>query len=206
MDEARYIVGVDEVGRGPVAGPVAVGAVVYEVASETDLKRDIPGVRDSKKLPMHKREAIFSRMREKKSEQVLDFAIAYVGPGTIDRKGMVYAVKRAINSSLKRLRVSPDECLVLLDGGLRAPKEYRAQKTIIRGDDKEFAISLASIAAKVSRDKKMIAVGGKYEAYLFEQHKGYGTQEHMKLIKKYGLTDIHRRSFLKRITAGLAQK
>lgn len=194
---AKYLIGIDEVGRGPVAGPVAVGAVAYEIAFEGKLKKEIAGVRDSKKVPMRKREAILAMMKQKKKDGVLDFSVAFVGAGIIDRKGIAYAIRRAIRAALMRFPIDPAECLVVLDGGLRAPKEYYFQQTIIHGDDIEFAISLASIIAKVTRDKKMAALGGRFPAYKFEEHKGYGTREHMRRIKRYGMTDLHRRSFLK---------
>lgn len=200
---AKYLIGIDEVGRGPVAGPVAVGAVVYAFAREKKLKRDISGVRDSKKVPMRKREMILAMMKRKKREGALDFFVAFAGAGIIDKKGIAYAIRRAISSALARLAIDPAECLVLLDGGLHAPKEYLSQQTIIHGDDKEFAISLASIAAKVTRDKRITALGRKFPRYKFEEHKGYGTREHMKCIKRYGITDLHRKSFLKHIISPL---
>lgn len=198
----KYIIGIDEVGRGPVAGPVAVGAVVYEIALERKLKKEIAGARDSKKVPMRKREVILATMKQKKKEGTLDFFVAFVGASIIDEKGITYAIRHAIRAALARFSLDPAECLVVLDGGLSAPKKYGFQQTIIRGDDSEFAISLASIAAKVTRDKKMTAFGGKFPLYKFEEHKGYGTREHMRQIKRYGMTDLHRRSFLKRIATG----
>jgi len=197
--KTKYIIGIDEVGRGPVAGPVAVGAVAYRAGLEKALKKEIKGVRDSKKLPMHKREAIFDSVREKQKEGQIDYVVAFVGPELIDRKGIACAIRRALKASLRRLNLDPGEVIVLLDGGLRAPEEYLAQETIIRGDDSEFAIALASIMAKVSRDARMVKAGGKFPEYKFEQHKGYGTAEHMRHIKRFGLTTIHRKSFLKSI-------
>lgn len=197
--QIKYIIGIDEVGRGSVAGPVAVGAVVYEIALERKLKKEIVGARDSKKVSVRKREAILAVMKQKKKEGILDFFVAFVGASIIDEKGITYAIRRAIRAAISRFSLNPAECLVVLDGGLRAPKEYCFQQTIIRGDDSEFAISLASIAAKVTRDKKMTALGGKFPAYKFGEHKGYGTRKHMRCIKRYGMTDLHRRSFLKNI-------
>ena len=106
--------------------------------------------------------------------------------------------------SLKKLQKTtnfkPSECLALLDGGLHAPKEFTFQKTIIKGDEKEFAISLASIAAKVTRDWCMKKVSKKYPQYGFDIHKGYGTAKHILVIKKQGISGIHRKSFLRNIS------
>ena len=95
--------------------------------------------------------------------------------------------------------MKPKKCLVLLDGGLRAPKRFMYQKTIIRGDEKEYAIALASIMAKVTRDRKMVKLSKKYPLYGFNSHKGYGTKKHYEKIKKCGLCELHRRSFLKQL-------
>jgi len=192
----KYIIGIDEVGRGPVAGPVAVGAVVYAREDIEILKESLPNVRDSKKLSQKRRGEIFALALEKKKEGLVDFTVAFVGPKTIDKNGIVYAINQSLRISLNRIAIDPDDCIVMLDGGLYAPEEYKNQTTIIKGDQKEFAISLASIVAKVSRDKKMIDASKEFPEYGFEKHKGYGTQKHMIAIKKLGMLDIHRRSFL----------
>ena len=116
----------------------------------------------------------------------------------IDAKGISFAIKKGIEEILIKLQVSPDDVDVRLDGSLYAPKEYLFQKTIIKGDVTEPVISLASIMAKVTRDKKMVAIGKKHLAYGFETHKGYGTQVHQKAILENGLTPVHRKSFCKK--------
>jgi ribonuclease HII len=100
---------------------------------------------------------------------------------------------------LKKIKAAEIECEILLDGSLKAPKEFLLQKTIIKGDEKHYQISLASIAAKVLRDRKMEQLSAQYPEYGFEIHKGYGTLEHRKTIKKYGPSKVHRKSFLKNI-------
>lgn len=192
----RYIVGIDEAGRGPIAGPVAVGAVKLAL---TDYHGE--SIRDSKQLPQHKREAAFLELLEKQKAGTIRFAVSMVSHTTIDAKGLTYCIDMALKRCLKKIDANPNECLVLLDGGLRAPAAY-AQKTIIKGDERVYPIALASIAAKVRRDALMRRMSARYPYWGFEQHKGYGTSEHYKQIKKHGCCTIHRMSFLK----GLTQK
>ncbi len=192
----RYLIGIDEVGRGPLAGPVAVGAV--RIAPDFDWKQ-IEGVRDSKKLSEKKRETIFERALELRQSDQLHFAVCTSSASYIDRYGIVPAIKRALTEALSRLEVSPKECHVLLDGSLSAPIEYTHQSTIIRGDDSEPVISLASIVAKVTRDRLMNRLASKYPVYGFESHKGYGTSYHVQTIAQVGLSDIHRASFCTRL-------
>jgi ribonuclease HII len=191
-----YIIGIDEVGRGPLAGPVAVGAVCLPFNFKTSLFR---GVKDSKQLTAEMREAWLKRIRTLKKDGMLSFAVDFQSHQTIDEKGLSYAIKKALSNTLKKINKDPRECLVLLDGGLTAPKEYLYQKTIIKGDEKKIPIALASIAAKVMRDARMKRFALKYCHYDFEVHKGYGTKGHYKKIKKYGMSAIHRRSFLKKV-------
>lgn len=187
----KYIIGVDEVGRGPIAGPVAVGAfLIQKNLSWKDFKR----LKDSKKLSASAREEWFKRLRKLPNTR---FVVSFTSHTVIDARGIVPAITSAIARSLKKLAVNPKECLVLLDGGLRAPEEFIYQKTIIKGDEKECAIACASVMAKVSRDRKMVNLSRKYPHYGFESHKGYGTQEHYARIKRYGLCAIHRKSFLR---------
>lgn len=192
----KFIVGIDEVGRGPLAGPVAVGAVVCSsAASRRGLFADIE---DSKKLSARKREEWEGKIKNKKLN--MKIAVCFVGNETIDKKGIVGAIGIAIKRALKKLEreagINPKNCLVLLDGSLKAPDEYR-QETIIKGDEKIPVISAASIIAKVARDRKMIRFHKKFPNYAFERHKGYGTKLHYKMIKKHGICEIHRKSFLK---------
>lgn len=190
----RYIIGIDEVGRGPIAGPVAVGAFVF---LNSDAKKLFKGVKESKQLSEVQREKWFSIIKLAKEEGWVDFAVSFQSSKVIDKKGIVFAIKTALAKSLRALTLDIDNTLVLLDGGLRAPAEYINQRTIIKGDEKEMVIALASICAKVLRDRKMIELVDKHPVYGFTNHKGYGTRDHYKAIKKYGLIDEHRKSFIK---------
>lgn len=206
-----YLIGIDEVGRGPLAGPVAVGVLKWKVKSEK-LKVEegwFRGLRDSKKLSPKAREAWMVKIEEAQSEGWLEYAVAFVSPSVIDRKGIVHAITTALARALKNLEIKGGPLFrtastfdlrlrrVLLDGGLRAPAHYTNQQTIIKGDEKELVIALASIVAKVTRDKRMVALAKKFPAYGFEKHKGYGTSAHYEAIKKHGITPHHRKSFLK---------
>jgi ribonuclease HII len=154
---------------------------------------------DSKKLSEKRREMWLAEMCNMR----IDFSVTLISNKVIDSKGLSFAIRKAMSDSLKKLQKAvgfkPAECLVLLDGGLHAPPEFIFQKTIIKGDEKEFSISLASIAAKVTRDSHMRKMAKKHPAYNFDIHKGYGTVRHIAAIKKEGITPIHRRSFLKNI-------
>ncbi len=194
----KYIIGIDEVGRGPLAGPVAVCSFKMPVKFSV---REFGKLKDSKKLTPAKREEIFGRFKKIKNSQVhhgeLDYHVCYESAKNIDKLGLSKAIKNCLEKSLAKLKVKPEECLVLLDGGLKAPEKYINQKTIIKGDEKERAIAFASIVAKVSRDSLMCKLAKKYPKYSFEIHKGYGTKKHCESIKKHGLCFEHRRLFCK---------
>ncbi|MDP3996111.1 MAG: ribonuclease HII [bacterium] len=195
-----HLVGVDEAGRGPIAGPVAVGICFVPRKFSAKLGRkfsDYPFGKDSKKLTGALRELWFKRMTLAKKEGVLDFHVSLVGQNIIDKKGLSWAVRKAMAKALKKLPSSPERCRVLLDGALFAPRNFTNQKTIIKGDEKEFIITLASIAAKVTRDRYMTKFSQKFPDFGFEKHKGYGTRAHYEAIGKHGLCKLHRRSFLK---------
>ena len=189
-----YVVGIDEAGRGPLAGPVAVGAVAI---SSSFKKNFFKSIKDSKKLSPSDRELWFALALEARKEGLLDFAVSLVSEKVIDRRGISYAVRLGIKRSLAALGVSADS-----QGGIKAPKEFIHQLTIIKGDEKIPIISLASIMAKVIRDKKMVRLSKKFPEFNFHKHKGYGTSEHCRAILKFGPTVIHRRSFLTRLTKG----
>jgi len=190
----KYTIGIDEVGRGPLAGPVAVGAVVMKGAKVP--RHLVPG-RDSKQLSAEEREVWFLKIKEAKKRGELDYAVSLVSSKVIDKKGLSFAIRKALAASLDKIDVDPKKCLVLLDGGLKAPSKFSHQKTIIKGDEKEPVIALASIAAKVTRDRLMMGYAKLYKKYGFEQHKGYGTRFHILKIKQLGLCLLHRKSFLK---------
>lgn len=194
--QIRFLVGVDEAGRGPLAGPVAVGAVVVSAGKRHPL---LAGVKDSKMLTPRARREWFGKIRIARKNGTLGYSVSCVGPKIIDDKGIVFAVRLAVSRSLKKLGVPPHRTLVLLDGSLSAPKSFIFQKTIIRGDQTVPIISLASIPAKVVRDGKMIRLSKKYPDFGFEIHKGYGTRSHYKKIRKHGTCEIHRNSFLRSV-------
>ncbi|MDP2650406.1 MAG: ribonuclease HII [bacterium] len=192
----RYVIGIDEAGRGPIAGPVAVGAVLAPEGFLVEHEYFKKGIRDSKQLSVAKREALFAWLQREKQ---LKHVVSLVGPRVVDREGISVAVHIAIQRALRRLVPEHERAhvLVLLDGGLRAPRTYANQATIIRGDEKEPLIALASVAAKVTRDDKMRALSYWHPEYGFDGHKGYGTPAHYRAIKTHGMIDSHRRSFLK---------
>lgn len=189
----RYIIGIDEAGRGPLAGPVAVGGVVI---TERFNKKFFKGVKDSKQLTPEERELWFTLITEAKRRGDLDYAVSLVSESVIDKHGITYAIKLGIARVLKHLNAPPDETQVFLDGSLKAPKEYMHQTTIIKGDEKVPIISLASICAKVVRDRRMVKLSKKFPEYNFHIHKGYGTRMHKEALRLHGLSTIHRKSFL----------
>jgi len=199
--EYKYIVGVDEVGRGPLAGPVYVCACKIAVDALEDLVTgtDLP-IRDSKKLTEKTRKKWFEYLQQKKKDRIVSYVVSGVSAKEIDSKGIAVCIKYAVNQSVRNLVDEKDrsKSLVLLDGGLVAPPEF-AQQTIIRGDEKEAVISFASILAKVLRDEYMTDLHKEYPHYGFSDHKGYGTAKHMDAIRKFGTIKEHRVSFLRNI-------
>jgi ribonuclease HII len=185
------IVGIDEAGRGPLAGPVAVGAVALLQLAGLDLT----GLKDSKQLSAAARAAWFLKMRDWRAAGQLNYATALVGAKLIDERGISWAIRSGLARCLQKLEIGFDS-RILLDGGLRAPKLYLNQTTIIRGDESEPAIALASIAAKIRRDRHLVRLAQRYPDYGFEIHKGYGTARHYAALAQHGPCPIHRRSFL----------
>lgn len=200
--KVKYIIGIDEVGRGPLAGPVTVGAIL---ASRKTLKF-LKGIKDSKKLSARQREEWFKKIKNHafcpmggytNSEKII-FATASINNKIIDKIGIVkaidLAIKRIISSFRRKTDIMPSNSYFLLDGSLKVSKEYR-QKTIIKGDLKIPVISAASIIAKVTRDKFMITLHKKLPCYFFNLHKGYGTKLHYEMINRFGLSAYHRKSY-----------
>ncbi|MDE2038015.1 MAG: ribonuclease HII [Patescibacteria group bacterium] len=197
------MIGIDEAGRGPLAGPVAVGA--FAARAPAALRR-FRGVKDSKQLSERQREAWFSAIEDSSRKGESAFEVSFSGAAVIDARGIVRAVRAAMDRCLRRLErrgfAAPSACAVLLDGSLYAPARYPDQTTIIDGDATEPIIALASICAKVLRDRKMKRLAEKRPGYGFEVHKGYGTKAHYEALRKRGPTPEHRRSFLKGLGAG----
>lgn len=197
MARIKYIVGVDEAGRGPLAGPITIGVV----CARPRAMRLFAGVRDSKKLTPAAREKWFQKICAHAARGRLSYGVAFVGNRAIDQEGIVGATRKAIARTLARLPIAPHECILLLDGSLSAPEEYIFQRTIIGGDDKVRVIAAASIVAKVKRDRRMIRLAKKFPQYGFDIHKGYGTKLHKELIQKHGLSPVHRTSYCKNLAS-----
>ncbi len=197
MGRAHCVIGVDEVGRGPLAGPLCVGACLVRARLRRRALFALSGVRDCKQLTPEKRHEWFSRIAREAKQGTLCVTSSFVSPSIIDRKGLAYALRLAIRRCLKRLIAAPGHALIQLDGGLCAPARYPFQETIVGGDEREPLIAAASIVAKVRRDRYMIRLAKKYPAYGFEIHKGYGTKRHYEALRRHGISEVHRRSFLK---------
>lgn len=191
----KWLIGVDEAGRGPLAGPVSVGLVKVAADFDWDL---IPGVNDSKKISEKKRDKIFDIVKELEKQGLIEYSVQSVSAKSIDAKGIVPAIRRSIEAGIVKMALKPEECIIKLDGGLKAPEEF-SQETIIKGDSKEKVIGLASIMAKVTRDKYMEKIAGGYPKYGFAKHKGYGTKSHIEAIRKNGFSPEHRRSYCKNV-------
>ncbi len=202
----KYIIGIDEVGRGPLAGPVTVAAVLVLRGIPKSLK----GVKDSKKLSEKQREEWYKKIKScvscspygRLAPEKIFFAAFFVNNKIIDKIGIVQAINLAIQGVIEKLKrkndITPSNSYFLLDGSLLVPKKYR-QKTIIKGDSKIPVISAASIVAKVQRDRFMTALHRKLPFYFFNLHKGYGTKLHYEMINKFGLSSYHRKSYCRLI-------
>lgn len=198
-----WLVGIDEAGRGPIAGPVAVGLIAIP-NGDRDLTKKLLNllggkIKDSKQLTAKKREIIYQELLKLNQVKVIKMVCALVSNRVIDEKGIASAIRLGIKTNLQKLKQRPEETQILLDGSLKAPVEYINQQTIIRGDASELVIALASIVAKVKRDQFMAQKHLDCPQYGFDQHKGYGTKLHYQKIKEFGLSDLHRQSFLKNV-------
>ncbi len=178
------LAGIDEVGRGSLAGPVTSAIVLIKK------KIYIKGVKDSKMLSQKQREEVFEEIKDNPN---IEWRVSHISPKVIDQVNILNATILSWKNSLKQLNSQPD--FLFLDGNQIIPNLKIKQKAIIKGDQKIFLISLASIIAKVLRDRLMEKMDKKYPLYGFNQHKGYGTKYHMEMIKKHGPSEIHRRSF-----------
>lgn len=185
-DNIKLIAGTDEVGRGPLAGPVVAAAVIFP--ENTRMR----GVKDSKLLTEEEREKLFPRIINKS----LAYSVAVVSHGEIDRVNILQASLYAMSTSVKRLKIKPD--LILVDGNKIFGGDIPALP-IIDGDAKSFSIAAASIIAKVIRDRIMKRLASRFPVYNWSSNKGYATQEHIEAIKNYGPCVLHRKTFLSKI-------
>lgn len=182
----KIICGVDEAGRGPLAGPVYAAAVILEKG------QTIEGVNDSKKLSEKKRELLFDKI----INECKDYSIGTASEKEIDELNILQATFLAMKRAVDGLSVKPDCALV---DGNQIPNLDCDVTTVVKGDAKSESIAAASILTKVSRDRYMLEMAEKYPQYGFEKHKGYGTKLHYEMIEKYGICDIHRKTFLKKV-------
>lgn len=186
-DGYQIVCGVDEAGRGPLAGPVCAAAVILDDDTVID------GINDSKKLSEKKREALYSVITEK----AIAYSVAFATVEEIEQYNILNATYLAMNRAIDNLKIKPD--FALIDGN-RVPNGISVPcNTVVKGDAKSASISAASILAKVTRDRLLLEYDKKYPEYDFAKHKGYGTAEHISAIKKYGICEVHRPSFLKKI-------
>jgi ribonuclease HII len=185
-NEIKLIAGVDEAGRGPIAGPVVAAAVMFK--RSTRLK----GVNDSKQLSEKEREKLFDKI----IPSALTYSVAAVEQSVIDDINILNATMLAMKQAVENLKLKPD--LVLVDGNRKFPSDIPIIP-IIKGDSKSFSIAAASILAKVTRDRLMRNLSIDYPEYLWAQNKGYPTKHHREIIKQIGASPIHRKTFLKNI-------
>ena len=183
---AKYIAGIDEVGRGPLAGPVYAGAVIFPIDCFIEY------VNDSKKLSPQRRDELYLKIKDK----AISTATGYCDEKIVDKINILNATYEAMKQAIIKLKVKPD---VILIDAVRIPGINIFQVPIIKGDELSFSIAAASIIAKVERDKVMDEYHDIYPVYNFRSNKGYGTKEHMDAIKDYGPCKIHRETFIKGI-------
>jgi ribonuclease HII len=212
----QTIIGLDEVGRGPLAGPITAAAVIINFETENSYSNNIKksiiknknlleilkNAKDSKKLTKKQREKLFQLIKKNPS---IKFSCSSIGPKKIDQINIGKANQSVMKNCLKKIvspKIKNKKILILIDGKQTLPLSFSflknkniLQKAIIKGDEKIICIALASVIAKVTRDKKMEILSLKYPQYKFHLHKGYGTKLHQQLIKKYGPCKIHRKSF-----------
>lgn len=189
--ECSLLCGIDEAGRGPLAGDV------YAAAVAIDMQTIIEGINDSKKLSPKKREALFDEIQNR----ALRYCVATASVSEIDEMNILRATMLAMKRAFDGLNLSDEEkagALALIDGN-KSPDLNCHTLTVIHGDALSQSIAAASILAKVSRDRYMEELAVRYPEYRFEKHKGYGTSLHYEMIKKYGVSDVHRRTFLKNL-------
>lgn len=188
-DKYKFIAGIDEAGRGPIAGPVVAAAVIFD---SFDLQ--LNGINDSKKLNEKQRNTLYDDIISKS----LCYGIGIVDNHEIDEINILKATMKAMKAAIDNLSISPD--FVLVDGNYFIHKEYNHQ-TIVKGDSKSISIAAASILAKVTRDRIMEGeIHNQFPVYSFDKHKGYGTKQHYRAIELFGTCKYHRMSFLKKLS------
>lgn len=191
----KYWVGIDEVGRGPIAGPVTIGLVCIPDTHLSYVQKKLKGITDSKQLTVKQREDYVKLIRELSRQGYLRYTCSSVSARIIDRDGITTSISHAIHRGLARLNLPEYSTHIFLDGGLSAAVRY-SQETIIKGDTSNWIIGAASVVAKVVRDMKMVRYGKQYSSYCFEQHKGYGTKQHYALIAQHGVCPLHRKTWI----------
>lgn len=185
----KSICGVDEAGRGPLAGPVYAAAVILPFGTEID------GLNDSKKLSEKKRDELFDVI----NKVAISVSVGVASEKEIDEINILNATFLAMKRAVLGLEFPADYAII---DGNRAPNLEIPAETVVKGDGKVMSVAAASIIAKVSRDRFMLKMAEQYPEYQFENHKGYGTKLHYEMIEKYGVSPIHRKSFLKKILGG----
>ena len=184
-DKIKYIAGIDEAGRGPLAGPVVVGCIIMPKESFIEY------VNDSKKLSETKREMLY----EKIVEEALDYSTGIIWQDEIDEINILNATKKALTTAIDNLKIKPD--MILVDALDKIDTRGIPYNSIIKGDAKVYSISCASLIAKVTRDRIIREYDEIYPEYGFSSHKGYGTAKHIQAIKEYGICPLHRKTFVK---------
>lgn len=199
MDKG-FLVGIDEVGRGPVAGPVTVCGFKISLKNYQKLEKQkfFSEIKDSKKCSEKKRKEWFAKFAELEKQKIIEYCCLSKSAKQIDKIGISKCIKELIKNILKDINANSTD-QILLDGSLKAPDEFSNQQTIIKGDEKIPVISCASIIAKVLRDKKMVELDRIIPGYGLSKHKGYGTKKHLESIRKMGLSEIHRVTYLKNL-------
>lgn len=184
----KFIAGMDEAGRGPLAGAVYTAMVIMPL----DEEKIIEGVNDSKKLTPKKRDELFEKIKQ----TAIAYVICPVESNVIDEINILQATRLGMKKCYEEISLKPDYCLVDYVNGLKLNCSF---ETIVKGDAKSYSIACASILAKVARDRYMEEIDKKFPMYQFAKHKGYGTKLHYEMIKEFGMSPIHRKSFLKNL-------
>ncbi|MCR4925473.1 MAG: ribonuclease HII [Clostridiales bacterium] len=185
----KVVCGVDEAGRGPLAGPVCAACVIMPENSKLE-----GVINDSKKLSEKKREELYDLI----CDEAIAYSISMVDEKVIDEINILQATFKAMKNAIDNISVKPD--IALIDGNRMPPELSVEGRTVIKGDAKSISIAAASILAKVTRDRFLYQLDKEYPEYQFAKHKGYGTKLHYEMLEKYGISPVHRRSFLKKLS------